>query len=97
MRINVIRVVSYVEHEHVELSRSEITLGEQPAVYSERECHYPTVEDPVLTRVYDYNEVKEGMAVPGPALIETPNTTYLVEPEWTLTMGKQGSARMVRG
>jgi N-methylhydantoinase A len=36
------------------------------------------------------------MRVTGPAIIETPRTTYLVEPGWTLTMGLMGSAVMVR-
>jgi N-methylhydantoinase A len=36
------------------------------------------------------------MRVQGPALIETPATTYLVEPGWTLVMGRMGSASMRR-
>jgi len=40
--------------------------------------------------------VAEGMRVAGPALIETPRTTYLVEPGWTLTMGSSGAAWLVK-
>ena len=49
-----------------------------------------------MTAVYAEGEIKEGMKIPGPALIETPRTTYLVEPGWTLTMGLSGSAWLIK-
>ena len=63
---------------------------------SERPCHFPQLAEPLMTPVYDHTAVTDGMTVPGPALIETPRTTYLVEPGWTLTMGLLGSAVMVK-
>jgi N-methylhydantoinase A len=50
----------------------------------------------LATPVFDHDAVADGMKVAGPALIETPRTTYLVEPGWTLTMGRMGSAMMVK-
>jgi N-methylhydantoinase A len=96
VRINVIRVVSYVEHDKLALARSTARTSARPAPRTERECHFPQLAEPLLTPVYDHTAVTEGMQVPGPALIETPRTTYLVEPGWTLTMGLLGSALMVR-
>ena len=96
VRINVIRVVAYVEHERLELARSTKSIADKPTARTERECHFPELDAPLMTPVFDHDAVQDGMQVAGPALIETPRTTYLVEPGWTLTMGRMGSAMMVK-
>ena len=96
VRINVIRVVSFVEHDKLTLERSTASNDLKPVARTERPCYFAQVDEPLTTPVYDHTAVTEGMHVRGPALIETPRTTYLVEPGWTLTMGKMGSALMVR-
>lgn len=96
VRINVIRVVAYVEHERLELVRSDKTIDELPKQRTERECSFPELDRPLLTPVFDHDAVKEGMAVSGPAIIETPRTTYLVEPGWSLRMGRMDSAMLVK-
>jgi len=96
VRINVIRVVSYVEHERLDLQQSSLRTDEAPQPTSHRECWFPEIADARTTAVYDHKAVREGMTVAGPALIESPRTTYLVEPGWTLTMGRSGSAWMVK-
>jgi N-methylhydantoinase A len=96
VRINVIRVVAYVEHERLELVRSTKEIDAKPTPRTERECSFPDLDAPMLTPVFDHHAVEEGMSVTGPALIETPRTTYLVEPGWTLTMGSMDSAMMVK-
>jgi len=92
VRINVIRVVSYVEHEQLILEPSTAGGAGKAPARAQRECHFSTIAGGVQTSVYDSDAVKEGMTVDGPALIETPRTTYLVEPGWRLTMGRMGSA-----
>ncbi|MGE0483092.1 MAG: hydantoinase/oxoprolinase family protein [Gammaproteobacteria bacterium] len=96
VRINVIRVVSYVEHEKLTLERSTASNELKPVPRTERPCYFPQIDEPMTTPVYDHTAVTEGMNIDGPALIETPRTTYLVEPGWRLTMGKMGSAMMVK-
>ncbi len=96
VRINVIRVVAYVEHERLELVRSDKTIDELPKQRTERECYFPELDEPLLTPVFDHDAVEEGMAVSGPAIIETPRTTYLVEPGWSLRMGRMDSAMLVK-
>jgi N-methylhydantoinase A len=96
VRINVIRVIAYVEHERLNLERSHNSIDDKPDPRTSRECHFPDLEAPVMTPVFDVDAVKDGMKIAGPALIETPRTTYLVEPGWTLTMGLMGSAMMVK-
>ena len=92
VRINVIRVVSYVEHETLILEPSQAAGAGKATPRAHRECHFSTVANGMQTAVYDSEAVKEGLTVDGPALIETPRTTYLVEPDWRLTMGRMGSA-----
>ncbi len=94
VRVNVIRVVSYVEHEHLQMEPSRARSDARPQHRTERLCHFTNLPDPILTRVYDGDTVPEGATVAGPALVETPRTTYLVEPGWQLTMGRTGSAWM---
>ncbi len=96
VRVNVIRVVSYVEHQRLNLSRSDKHTEAKPTPRTHRECWFPDLKDAVTTAVYDYDTVQEGMTVAGPALVETPRTTYLVEPGWHLTMGLSGSAWLVK-
>lgn len=96
VRVNVIRVVSYVEHQRLDLQRSTKKSAAKPRGGSQRECWFPELKESFMTAVYAEGEIKEGMKIPGPALIETPRTTYLVEPGWTLTMGLSGSAWLVK-
>lgn len=96
VRINVIRVVSYVEHERLNLEQSAKTSNDKPAQRTQRECWFTELAASLPTAVYDYDAVLEGMKVAGPALIETPRTTYLAEPGWTLTMGLSGSAWLAK-
>jgi N-methylhydantoinase A len=96
VRINVIRVVTYIEHERLELVRSMKENATQPVPRTTRECYFPELDEPMMTPVFDHFAVEEGMRVAGPALIETPRTTYLVEPGWTLTMGRMDSAMMIK-
>jgi N-methylhydantoinase A len=96
VRVNVIRVVSYVEHEGLNLARSNRQGVAASPPRTERECWFPEAEKPRMTAVYDHDAVTDGMQIKGPALIETPRTTYLVEPGWTLTMGLSGSAWLVK-
>ncbi|MEH6639208.1 MAG: hydantoinase/oxoprolinase family protein [Porticoccaceae bacterium] len=96
IRVNVIRVVSYVEHEAVELETSSASSDVVVTSASSRDCWFDRSSDggndPLTTRVYNVADIPEGASVDGPALVETPHTTYLVYPGWSLTMGKQGSA-----
>lgn len=92
VRINVLRVVSYVEHQQLDLVPSTATHSGKPTPQSERECYFPKAEQAMMTAIYDAETIEEGMVVHGPALVESPRTTFLVEPDWQLTMGKMGSA-----
>jgi N-methylhydantoinase A len=96
VRINVIRVVSYAEREKLELQPTQAQARTAPGASALRECHYLGVEGPVKTSVYDIADLEEGHVIEGPALVETPRTTYLAEPGWQLTIGRTGSAVLAK-
>ncbi|MDO9315009.1 MAG: hydantoinase/oxoprolinase family protein [Burkholderiaceae bacterium] len=92
VRINVIRVVSFVQHDRLELKPSTRKGVPPPTPRGERECHFQGTEGGVMTRIYDAHTLAEGTTLDGPALVESPRTSFLVEPGWQLTMGTSGAA-----
>lgn len=40
----------------------------------------------VETPVFSFAELEPGNVIAGPALIEAPDTTYVIEPEWRFTL-----------
>ena len=90
--IRVVRAVSCVEHRRVDLKPDEPDTGEPAGTPAG--CIYPFLraDGRLPTRIYDHAAIPEGTTVEGPALVESPRTTYLVESGWTLTAGRMGSA-----
>jgi len=92
IRITTIRVASYVEGQTVEFDAS-LPDGEpapaQPA--GSRRCHFAGTAGAVDTPVYDETALQPGLTVPGPAVVTSPTTTYLVEPGWRLETGAHGA------
>lgn len=96
IRINTIRVLSYVELDRIEFKKPVEGLAKIPKPHSQRECYFVDIEGPVLTNVYRTQTIEPGSVIEGPALVESPRTTYLIEPGWKLVMGEQNSAWIVR-
>lgn len=90
IRVNVIRVVSYVVHEAIAMESSDLRIATEIPPVATRDCWFD--QGLLATRVYDIAQIPQGAEIDGPALVETPHTTYLVNPGWSLLMGKQGSA-----
>ncbi|HKI81336.1 MAG TPA: hypothetical protein VKA04_06785, partial [Pseudodesulfovibrio sp.] len=44
------------------------------------------------TPVYDFDRIEPGNSIDGPALIEAPETTYVLEPGWNFKKDELGSA-----
>jgi N-methylhydantoinase A len=96
IRINTIRVLSYVELDRIEFKKPVEGPAKTPKPHSQRECYFVDIEGPVLTNVYRTQTIEPGSVIEGPALVESPRTTYLIEPGWKLVMGEQNSAWIVR-
>ena len=98
IRINTVRVQSYVELETVNLGklRAKTTKPAGPAKTS-RKCYFVGHQGAVDTAVYKHEELDVGTVVTGPAVVVSATTTYLIEPGWTAEIGEHGAAWFTRG
>ena len=98
IRINTVRVQSFVELETVNLGKLRADKT-QPAGKPEatRKCHFVGQEGAVDTAVHRHEALEIGTIVTGPAVVVSAVTTYLVEPGWTVEIGQHGAAWFTRG
>ena len=92
IRVTAVRVASFVQGETIEFDATPPggrTTAARPA--GSRRCFFPGSDGPVETAVYDESALEPGLAVPGPAVVTTPTTTYLVEPGWRIETGTHGA------
>ncbi|MES2681988.1 MAG: hydantoinase/oxoprolinase family protein [Pseudomonadota bacterium] len=98
VRINTVRVCSYVEQPKVKFAK--LTLGSKtlppPASVGSRDCHFVGHAKPLATPLYDEAALAEGTAITGPAIVTTRATTYLVEPGWTYHAAAQGGVWFIK-
>jgi N-methylhydantoinase A len=92
IRVTALRVASFVQGETIEF---DATPPDGPATAARpaesRRCFFPRTEGPAETAVFDETALAPGLAVPGPAVVTTPTTTYLVEPGWRIETGAHGA------
>ncbi|MDX5454479.1 MAG: hydantoinase/oxoprolinase family protein, partial [Rhodococcus sp. (in: high G+C Gram-positive bacteria)] len=92
IRVQTIRVASYVNGETVEFDSlhhdGERTL---PAPVGHRDVHFGAHPRAITTAIYDADALSHHHVIPGPAIVTTENTTYLVEPGWRLEPSPQGA------
>lgn len=93
VRINTIRVCSYVAHPGIAFS--DIQPGGQtlapPAPVTLRDCHFVGHDGAVKTAVYDEAALAPGTQIDGPAIVVTRATTYLIEPGWRYRAAAQNA------
>ncbi|WP_029921398.1 hydantoinase/oxoprolinase family protein [Nevskia soli] len=99
VRINTIRVCSYVEQSTVQFSgiKDEGATGKTVEPIGTRSCHFVGHDKPVEARLYDEKALAEGTRIEGPALVTTRATTYLIEPGWRFYAAAQGAVWFTRG
>ena len=97
IRIGTVRVASFVSGDTVEFAAldddAERTV---PAAVGERTIHLTTQDEPVTAPIYDSTALHRESTIPGPAIVTTENTTYLVEPGWHLEPTAQGAVWFLR-
>jgi N-methylhydantoinase A len=100
IRINTIRVASYVEHDTVEFDHIKpVPEGERiapPAPSSTRTCYFVGDGKPVETPVWNKDEIPPGTEIVGPGLVASEVTTYLIEPGWKYVSAEQGAVWFLR-
>jgi N-methylhydantoinase A len=99
IRINTIRVSTFVEQPRVQfarvLDRSSPTKP-PPAASAVRDCHFVGHSAALATPTYGDGALAEGTVIEGPAIVTTRATTYLVEPGWTYRAAPQGAVWFTR-
>jgi len=98
VRINTVRVCSYVDQPKVLFAKLRIsgkTLP-PPAPMSTRDCHFVGHKKPLATPIYGDDALAEGTLIEGPAIVTTRATTYLVEPGWTYHAAAQGGVWFIK-
>lgn len=98
VRINTIRVCSYVEQAKVPFEDLAPDLARQVAVAAtgSRACHFVGHAAPLESAVYGEDALAQGATISGPAIVTTRATTYLVEPGWTYHAAAQGAVWFLR-
>jgi N-methylhydantoinase A len=98
VRINTIRVCSYVEQPTVQFDRLRVADVPKapPAPSGRRKVHFADEVQPIETDIYGENALAEGTCIAGPAIVTTRATTYLIEPGWTYHAVAQGGVWFVR-
>ena len=98
VRINTIRVCSYVEQVAVKFEGIALNgrAPEQATPVATRQAHFVGHDDPIDTPVFDESALKPGTHIPGPAIVTTRATTYLIEPGWSYTAAEHGSVWFTR-
>jgi len=56
-----------------------------------RSIYWPDLKKPVITPVFDGDQLAAGNTIAGPAIVETADTTVVVHPRQTLTLDRLGN------
>ncbi len=99
IRINTVRVASYSEMSTLELRDVLPKAGDSaaaPEPFLSKPCHFVDVDGAQDTRFYELAALPFGCSVQGPAVVLSEATSFLVEPGWTLRIGRYGSGLFER-
>jgi N-methylhydantoinase A len=97
IRVGTVRVASYVDGDVVRfdaLERGGDRSVPEPA--GRRQVHFVDIDGALDTPVYDQQALTADAVIPGPAVVTTENTTFLVEPGWRLEPTSQGAVWFIR-
>ncbi|MBL4665094.1 MAG: hydantoinase/oxoprolinase family protein [Nitrospinaceae bacterium] len=100
IRINTIRVASYVEHETVHFKHIKPVAEDQriqpPKPSSTRECYFVGEDKAVETPVWNKQDIPPGTEIVGPGIVASDVTTYLIEKGWKYVSAEQGAVWFLR-
>lgn len=98
VRINTIRVCSYVEMNSVRFLNIApgLKTAAKPKRVGSRGCHFVGHSGVLETALFDDSALEHGVKIAGPAVVTTQHTTYLVEPGWHMEVAAQGAVWFTR-
>jgi N-methylhydantoinase A/acetophenone carboxylase len=81
-------LTAYVETPDPVIARTELKDSEpqKPARLPSRQAYWPATGGFEETPVFALAKLETGNVITGPALIEAPDTTYVIEPDWQFTL-----------
>lgn len=96
IRINTIRVASYVEHDTVHFKHIKPIAKDKrkapPEPKTTRKCYFvKTGNKAVDTPVWDKEDIPAGTEIVGPGIVASDVTTYLIEEGWKYVSAEQGA------
>jgi N-methylhydantoinase A len=94
IKIIAVRVLSWVPAEKIPLAGRNGARQYEPKPSGSRSCHFSTEEKAVDTPIHRWSDLQAGARVVGPAIVESPHTTYVVEPGWDFELGSAGEVWM---
>lgn len=98
VRINTIRVCSYVEQPKVQFEPLQVASNPllPPPPRGHRDCHFVGRDGALRTPCYGEEVLAQGTRIEGPAIVTTRATTYLVEPGWAFHAAAQCGVWFIR-
>lgn len=101
IRINTIRVASYVEHDTVRFTHIKpVPQAERiapPVPSGTRSCYFlDSGAKAVETPVWNKADIPAGTEIVGPGIVASEVTTYLIEPGWKYVSAEQGAVWFLR-
>ncbi|MBL4838782.1 MAG: hydantoinase/oxoprolinase family protein [Kordiimonadaceae bacterium] len=100
IRINTIRVASYVEHDTVHFKHikplPEAERKGPPKPSQMRTCYFVGSNKPVETPMWKKDDIPPGTEIVGPGIVGSDVTTYLIEPGWKYVSSEQGAVWFFR-
>lgn len=67
-----------------------------PTPASTRKCHFVGHKEVFDTPVWDRAAIEPGVQIPGPAIVASEVTTFLVNPGWNFVAARQGASWFLR-
>ncbi len=99
IRVNTVRVASYVELDTVNFGHMRKPEGAgNPVKKSKdiRKCWFVGHKEALDTAFYQAEDLKPNDAIEAPAVVVSPSTTFLVQPGWRLIMNEQNAGWLLR-
>ncbi len=100
IRINTIRVASYVEHETVHFKHikpvAQAKRKAPPKPVTTRKCYFVGENKAVEAPVWNKQDIPPGTEIIGPGIVASDVTTYLIEKGWKYVSAEQGAVWFLR-
>jgi N-methylhydantoinase A len=94
IKIIAVRVLAWVKAEKIPLAGQNGAAPYRPGATGSRSAHFWTHDQPIDTAVHRWVDLKAGAVIEGPAIVEAPHTTFVVEPGWDFHLGSAGEVWM---